>query len=291
MTRRPPWLDRKITPSRHREMERILGALSLSTVCREACCPNISECYGRGEATFLILGRECTRRCAFCAVSSALPSPPDPDEPRRVAEGVEALRLSHVVITSPTRDDLPDGGSSHYAATVEAIRLRSPETTVELLIPDFQGDRGAIQTVIDASPPIVGHNVETVPRLYAVRDGASYNRSLGVLETLSRCGFRGVKSGIMLGLGETITEVMRVMEDLRRVGCTLLSIGQYLAPSRRHHPVIRHIPPDDFQRLEEAAYTLGFSHVESGPYVRSSFNAARYHEKAGEVPESPQLDV
>jgi len=279
MTRRPPWLDRKVILSRHREMDRLLAERSLSTVCREACCPNISDCYGRGEATFLILGRECTRRCSFCAVGKGSPSPPDPDEPRRVAAAVRDLALSHVVITSPTRDDLPDGGSGHFAATVEEIRRHSPQTAVELLIPDFCGDRGAIGRVAASSPDVAGHNVETVPRLYAVRDGASYERSLGVLRALAEGGVQWVKSGVMLGLGETIDEVVRVMEDLRGAGCTLLSLGQYLAPSRHHQPVAAYIHPRDFDRLADLARSMKFSHVESAPYVRSSFNAGRYREK------------
>lgn len=279
MTTRPPWLDRKISLSRHREMDRLLREKGLSTVCREACCPNVSECYGRGEATFLILGRECTRRCSFCAVGKGLPSLPDPEEPGRVAETVAALSLRHVVITSPTRDDLPDGGSSHFAATVGAIRRISPGTAVELLIPDFAGDTRAVATVTESLPQVAGHNVETVPRLYGVREGADYHRSLSVLKLLAQAGLPLVKSGLMLGLGERDDEVIRVMEDLRNCGCTLLSLGQYLPPSRSHHPVTEYVHPDRFARLGEMARSLGFSHVQSGPYVRSSWNAAGYLKK------------
>lgn len=284
MSGRPPWLDRKITLSRHGEMDRLLREKGLSTVCREACCPNVSECYGRGEATFLILGRECTRRCSFCAVGKGSPLPPDPDEPLRVAEAVATLSLRHVVITSPTRDDLPDGGSSHFAATVGAIRRLSPGTGIELLIPDFAGDPAAVATVTGALPDVAGHNVETVPRLYGVREGADYHRSLSVLKRLAQTGLSFVKSGLMLGLGERDDEVIRVMEDLRESGTTLLSLGQYLPPSRRHVPVREYVHPDRFALLAEKGRSLGFTHVESGPYVRSSWNAGGYTKKDNSNP-------
>jgi len=258
-------------------MQRLLGELRLNTVCQQAMCPNISECFSCGQATFLILGRNCTRQCAFCNVDKTVPLPVDLDEPSRVAEAVSRLKLSHVVITSPTRDDLPDGGAQLYAATVASIRSASPETRIELLIPDFQGCRASLEIVTAARPDIIAHNLETVPRLYQIRSGAEYGRSL---EVLRRCAELApdihTKSGIMLGMGETEEEVVHLFRDLREVGCSYISIGQYLAPSRRHYPVQEYVPPERFDHLREAALGLGFSHVESGPYVRSSYHAGKY---------------
>lgn len=279
MTRRPAWLQKKISPSAHAEMDRLLGELSLHTVCREATCPNISECFRQKQATFLILGAACTRLCSFCNVRKETPLPPDLSEPGRVAAAVKRLQLAHVVVTSPTRDDLADGGARLFAETVREIRRLSPETRVELLIPDFQGDRQALEMVAEAKPDIVGHNLETVPRLYRIRKGADYGRSLAVLGMLSEIDPQlKTKSGLMLGLGEEEEEVVRVMEDLRQVKCGYLSLGQYLAPSRRHEPVQRYLEPQIFDRLREKALSLGFTHVESGPYVRSSYLAHRYGE-------------
>jgi lipoic acid synthetase len=249
----------------------------LHTVCQQALCPNISECFSCGQATFLILGKNCTRLCSFCNVEKTVPLPIDGDEPARVAEAVARLRLSHVVITSPTRDDLPDGGAALYAATVAAIRSLSPATRVELLIPDFQGAVASLELVVAAHPDIIGHNVETVPRLYQIRSGADYGRSLAVLQLCAGMApdIR-TKSGIMLGMGETEEEVLQVLRDLRGAGCAYLSIGQYLAPSRRHYPVQEYVPPERFEWLRSAAAAIGFSHVESGPYVRSSYHAGNY---------------
>ena len=277
IARKPEWLQKKIHPSAHAGMERLLGNLRLHTVCQEACCPNISECFRQHQATFLILGRLCTRLCTFCNVSRETPLPVDPGEPARVAEAILRLELAHVVITSPTRDDLPDGGAAHYAATVAAIRDVSPRTGIELLIPDFQGDRRALATVVAAGPDIVGHNLETVPRLYHIRQGADYRRSLAVLATLHELapGLK-TKSGLMVGLGETEEEMAEAFQDLRRVGCSYLSIGQYLAPSRRHVPVREFVEPARFELYRERALALGFAHVESAPYVRSSYHAAEY---------------
>lgn len=276
--RKPEWLRKKVVAGEQTAMRALLSELQLNTVCQQALCPNISECFGCGQATFLILGRDCTRQCSFCNVEKgSQPVPPDSDEPRRVAEAVVRLRLTHVVITSPTRDDLPDGGAGQFAATVAAIRLQSPTTRIELLVSDFKGDQQALQTVLQAGPDILAHNLETVPRLYEVRKGADYTRSLTVLQTAVRQAPEiPVKSGIMLGLGETEQEVMAVMQDLRQVGCSYLSLGQYLAPSRRHQPVAAYIPPERFEALREQALALGFRHVESGPYVRSSYHAAKY---------------
>ncbi len=277
ITRKPEWLQKKINPAAHAEMERLLGDHRLHTVCQEAMCPNISECFRNRQATFLILGKRCTRLCSFCNVTKEVPLPADPAEPGRVAAAVARLGLAHVVITSPTRDDLPDGGASLYAATVAAIRAASPATRVELLIPDFQGSRPSLAVVAEAHPDIIGHNVETVPRLYGIRSGADYRRSLSVLATARELTpALPTKSGIMLGLGETEEEVLEVFADLRRAGCAYLSIGQYLAPSRRHFPVQEFVRPEQFDRLRERALVMGFVHVESGPYVRSSYLAEQY---------------
>jgi lipoyl synthase len=277
ITRKPEWLQKRINPSAHAEMERLLGDFRLHTVCQEAMCPNISECFREKQATFLIMGKRCTRLCSFCNVTKETPLPLDPAEPSRVAQAVARLGLSHVVITSPTRDDLADGGSGHYAATVAAIRTGSPATRIELLVPDFRGSEESLRTVVAAAPDILGHNVETVPRLYAIRSGADYGRSLAVLAAAQRLAPAiPAKSGIMLGLGETEEEVLAVCRDLRVAGCSFLSIGQYLAPSRRHAPVAAFIPPESFDRLREEALAMGFAHVESGPYVRSSYHAADY---------------
>jgi lipoic acid synthetase len=277
IVRKPEWLQKKINPAAHAEMERLLGDQRLHTVCQEAICPNISECFRNRQATFLILGKNCTRLCSFCNVTKEAPLPVDSEEPARVAQAVVRLGLSHVVITSPTRDDLPDGGAGFYAATVGAIRETSPDTRIELLIPDFQGNRASLAAVVNARPDIIGHNVETVSRLYHIRFGAEYRRSLAVLETLRELdpGLR-TKSGIMVGLGETEKEVLAVFADLKRAGCVYLSVGQYLAPSKKHYAVQDFIRPDRFDFFRDEALGLGFEHVESGPYVRSSYHAEQY---------------
>jgi lipoyl synthase len=277
ITRKPNWLQKRINPSSHAEMERLLGDLKLHTVCQEASCPNISECFRQRQATLLILGRDCTRLCSFCNVARQQPLLPDPGEPARVAEAVVRLGLSHVVITSPTRDDLPDGGAGHYSGTVTAIRAAAPRTRIELLVPDFKGDFDALATVVQAVPDIIGHNLETVPRLYHVREGADYRRSLSVLKTLHRLAPElPVKSGVMVGLGETDEEMFSLFGDLRQTGCSYLSIGQYLAPSRKHYPVQAFVAPEKFEAYRAAALDFGFAHVESGPYVRSSYHAEAY---------------
>ncbi len=276
-SRRPEWLQKKISPAAHGEMNQLLEDLRLHTVCREAHCPNISECYGNNQATFLILGTICTRLCSFCNVSKQVPLPADPEEPQRVAEAIRRLQLRHVVITSPTRDDLPDGGAAFYAETVQEIRAVSPDTTVELLIPDFRGDRESLEKVVFARPDILGHNVETVPRLYHIREGADYRRSLQVLRMIVDMDAAVLsKSGIMLGMGEREDEVVGVFADLLAAGCRFLSIGQYLAPSKRHYPVQEYLAPETFDLYREKALAMGFRHVESGPYVRSSYLAERY---------------
>lgn len=276
-SRRPEWLQKKISPAAHGEMNALLEELGLHTVCREANCPNITECYCSGRATFLILGTACTRLCSFCNVTKKEPLPPDPGEPERVAEAVSRLQLRHVVITSPTRDDLADGGAEIYAQTVASIRRSSPDTGIELLIPDFEGDEQSIAIVVASKPEIIGHNVETVPRLYHIREGADYARSLEVLRLLhAKDPLLKTKSGIMLGLGEEEDEVLQVFQDLLDTGCRYLSIGQYLAPSRKHFPVKNFITPEAFSAYRERALALGFEHVESGPYVRSSYLAEQY---------------
>ena len=276
-SRRPEWLQKKISPAVHRDMDGLLDGLRLHTVCREAHCPNISECYGSGQATFLILGTVCTRLCSFCNVTKREPLHPDPDEPKRVAEAVRLLELRHVVITSPTRDDLPDGGATMFAETVRAIRTTSPGAAVELLIPDFGGARSSLELVVSARPDVLGHNLETVPRLYHIRAGADYCRSLEVLGRVRQMDSSlQTKSGIMLGMGEEEGEVEQVFADLLENGCRFLSIGQYLAPSKRHYPVREYVQPETFEGYREQALSMGFLHVESGPYVRSSYRAERY---------------
>lgn len=278
--RKPAWLQKRVRPGAHAEMDRLVGDLRLNTVCREACCPNITDCFSRKQATFLILGAACTRLCSFCSVARTPPVPPDPGEPARVAEAIVRLELRHVVITSPTRDDLPDGGATHFAATVAAIRERAPTATVELLIPDFGGDRHSLTAVVAARPDILGHNVETVPRLYGVRQGADYRRSLAVLASVRELAPElKSKSGIMVGLGEREEEVLQVFADLREAGCSYLSVGQYLAPGRTHAPVREFVAPEQFDRYRQQALELGFRHVESGPYVRSSYLAEQYLEE------------
>lgn len=275
--RKPEWLRKKANPGEQGEMRRMLGELKLNTVCQQALCPNISECFSCGQATFLIMGSTCTRQCSFCNVEKSNPVPLDAGEAGRVAEAVQRLRLRHVVITSPTRDDLPDGGAAHFGATVAAIRLQSPETAVELLIPDFQGSADSLEVVMAARPDIIAHNLETVPRLYHVRSGADYRRSLAVLRYCrEQAPEIPVKSGVMLGLGETEDEVVRVLSDMLDSGCSYVSIGQYLAPSRRHQPVVEYVAPERFDELRRICERMGFRHVESGPYVRSSYHADRY---------------
>ena len=275
--RKPEWLRKKVNQGEQSGMRQLLGELQLNTVCQQALCPNISECFSCGQATFLILGKNCTRQCSFCNVEKAEPLPVDMDEPARVAEAVQRLKLSRVVITSPTRDDLPDGGASIYYATISAIRIGSPNTRIEVLIPDFQANQESLKRVVSSQPDIIAHNVETVPRLYHVRSGAEYHRSLDVLRLCRELAPEiSTKSGIMLGMGEEDEEVRQVMRDLRGIDCRYLSIGQYLAPSCEHYPVQEYIRPEIFEKLREEGLELGFSHVESGPYVRSSYHAGHY---------------
>jgi lipoic acid synthetase len=257
---------------------RIVKSLQLHTVCEEARCPNIGECWSHGTATFMLLGDVCTRNCGFCAVRHGKPVPVDEAEPARVAEAVAALGLRHVVVTSVDRDDLPDGGASQFARTARAIKAVEPSCTVEVLIPDFQGDADALQIVLDSPVDVLNHNVETVPRLYRrVRPGARYQRSLALLARAkaARPELR-TKTGLMLGLGEESDEVVRVFEDLVAAGCDILTLGQYLQPSSSHLPVVRYVPPEEFEALRAQGLAMGFRYVEAGPLVRSSYHAWRH---------------
>jgi len=249
--------------------------LGLHTVCQEARCPNVGECWGHRTATFMLLGDVCTRNCGFCAVAHGRPESVDADEPRRVAEGVARLGLRHVVVTSVDRDDLPDGGAAHLAATARAVKALLPDCRIEVLVPDFKGRSASVVEVAQAPIDVFNHNLETVPRLYPrVRAGARYERSLGVLREAkaTRAGFL-TKAGLMLGLGELEAELIRVFEDLRAVDCDVLTVGQYLRPSAEHLPVERYVHPDEFAALRERSLALGFRHVEAGPLVRSSYHA------------------
>ncbi|KYJ86602.1 lipoyl synthase [Sulfurovum riftiae] len=274
---KPEWLRKKITLSSLREVEAIIAKGKLHTVCQEAMCPNIGECFSRKQATFLILGNQCTRRCTFCNVSKETPLSPDPDEPAHVTESVAAMGLRHVVITSPTRDDLPDGGAAHFAKVVQAIKAYDRTIVVELLIPDMQEDEDALRIIARSGAEIVGHNLETVPRLYHIRKGAKYERSLRVLKKLAELNPQvKTKSGIMLGLGEKEEEVTALMQDLLDHECRLLSIGQYLSPSQEHTEVVEFVPPERFDHFYDVGMAMGFHFIKSSPYTRSSYMADEY---------------
>lgn len=275
-SRRPEWLKVRAPQGETYEFVlRLMRSKCLHTVCEEARCPNIGECWGHGTATFMILGDVCTRSCRFCAVKTGRPLPVDWDEPNRVAEAVRAMGLSHVVITSVNRDELPDGGATLFAMTIRRIRERVPGCTVEVLTPDFKGSLEALRIVIEARPDIFNHNVETVPRLFKkVQPQDRYEWAMATLSNAKKLWPEGVtKSGIMVGLGETWAEIIEVMKDLRAVGVDILTIGQYLQPSRHHLPVERFYRPEEFEELRQIAYELGFKWVESGPLVRSSYRA------------------
>jgi lipoyl synthase len=275
--RLPPWFKKQVPNSRiMTEMEGLFGNLHLHTICENALCPNQGDCFSQGTATFLILGEVCTRNCTFCAVKKGVPLPLDGDEPVHLAEAVAQMGLRHVVITSVTRDDLPDGGADHYVKVISGIKERNGAVTIEVLIPDFQGSLEALKAVADARPEVINHNLETVPRLYPeVRPLADFQCSLGLFRNIKEFNPRIItKSGIMVGLGETSDELIEVMTALRQAGCDLLTIGQYLRPSSRHHPVIRYIPPEEFEEYARLGKEMGFVAVASGPLVRSSFKAA-----------------
>jgi lipoyl synthase len=277
---RPPWLKIRVPGDLDRlPVAKLMHDLALNTVCQEARCPNIFECWGAGTATFMVLGEICTRRCTFCAVSRGTPSAADPDEPRRVAEAVEKMGVRHAVITMVNRDDMPDGGAEHIAQTARAVRERTG-AAVELLISDLEGNRQALRAVVASRPEVLAHNIETVPRLYPqVRPVAKYDRSLQVLRWAHEEGML-TKSSLMLGLGETEDEIMAVARDLRDAGVSIFTMGQYLAPTERHHPVRRYYRPEEFAELGKEALSLGFQHVESAPLVRSSYMAHRALESA-----------
>ncbi len=272
--KRPDWLKvRAPSGPGYEDVRRVVESKRLHTVCQSANCPNIGECWRARTATFMILGGICTRNCRFCAVQHGQPEAADLDEPRRVAQAVAYLRLRHAVITSVTRDDLADGGASLFAETIRLIREYVPDCTVEVLVPDFRGDWAALDTVLDAGPEVLNHNVETVPRLYPqIRPQAKYEISLELLRR-SRVRAR-TKSGLMVGVGETWEEIIQTMRDLRGVGCDVLTIGQYLAPSDKHAPIARFYTPEEFECLKRVGIEMGFAIVESGPLVRSSYHAA-----------------
>ncbi|MDR3568818.1 MAG: lipoyl synthase [Syntrophobacteraceae bacterium] len=273
---KPAWLRLKLPSGPvYEQVRSMLANVGIHTVCQEAHCPNQWECFSSRTAAFLIMGPHCTRNCGFCAVDHGPPGPPDPEEPTKVAEAAKSLGLLYAVVTSVTRDDLSDGGASCFAATIRALREKMPATLVEVLIPDFQGELQPLLTVLAAGPDVINHNIETVERLYgSVRLGASYERSLGLLGAAKRAAPRvPVKSGLMLGLGETAEEIRRTMKDILDAGCTMLTLGQYLQPSALHLPVTRYVPPEEFDDWKEVALEAGFSQVASGPFVRSSYHA------------------
>ena len=274
---RPKWL-RAPAPAgeNYRDLKSLIERLRLHTVCESAACPNVGECWNHRTATFMMLGNVCTRRCGFCAVQKGAPLPVDYDEPARIAEAVAAMGLKFAVITSVNRDDRPDGGAELFAMVIREIRQQIPGCGVEVLIPDFQGNLEAVETVMEARPDVLNHNTETVPRLYRqVRLGARYERSLAVLQHAHRvCPTTPTKSGVMLGLGETQEEVLQVMRDLRAHDVGILTLGQYLRPSPKHLPIVRYVTPEEFAEYGMAGREMGFAHVESGPLVRSSYHAS-----------------
>jgi lipoic acid synthetase len=280
---RPEWLKVRLnTTGEYEEVRRMMRRLALVTVCEEARCPNIHECWARERtATFMLMGEICTRHCGFCAVGKGRPGALDANEPGRVAEAVAELSLSHAVVTSVNRDDLPDGGAGHFAATIRAIRERNPDCTVEVLIPDFQGDWSALETVLAEGPEILNHNVETVPRLYRrVRPDAKYEQSLELLARADAYRRRAslpmrTKSGLMAGLGESVEELLATLRDLRESGCDIATVGQYLQPYERRLPVERYYTPEEFSAIRQGADSMGFLRVEAGPLVRSSYHARR----------------
>jgi len=280
---KPPWLRKKIPSGGHKpEILATIKEGALHTVCAEAKCPNQMECFSKGTATFLLLGPNCTRNCRFCAVGKHPVQPPDPEEPVRVARAVARMGVAFCVLTMVTRDDLPDGGADHIARSIDTIRRECPGVGIEVLISDLAGDRTALRTVLEAGPEVLNHNIETVPRLYpAVRPQADYKRSIDLLAASNALAPEMItKSGIMLGLGETRDEVLQVMDDLIGAECKLLTLGQYLAPSEKHHPVIRYVTPEEFKDYQIAAEERGFSGVASSPFVRSSYRAGSLYQNA-----------
>ena len=281
IAKRPPWLRVRLRDSQAvNDVNAMMRSLRLTTVCEEAQCPNLFECWAARTATFMLMGEVCTRHCGFCAVKKGETAALDPKEPEHVAEAVQRLKLHHAVVTSVNRDDLQDGGAAHFAATIAAIRRLNPACRVEVLIPDFKGSEAALQTVLAAGPEVLNHNVETVPRLYSrVRNGSDFERSLTLLRRAAQAkpdSILRTKSGLMLGLGETLEEVYEVCTRLREAEVDVLTIGQYLQPSARHLPVERWVSPREFEEIGARAKTLGFAHVESGVFVRSSYHAHKH---------------
>ena len=287
---KPPWLKIRLdTGENYRDLHRTVQGLKLHTVCEEARCPNIYECWGDRTATFMILGDVCTRRCGFCAVATGRPRTVDPGEPDHVAEAVRHLDLEHVVITMVDRDDLPDGGAGHMAAVIRTIRLTNPGCDVEVLTSDFRGVERPLDAILAEGPVTFGHNIETVPRLYAeARQGSVFDRSLGLLRQAvcwrEKAPRPLVKTGLMLGLGEGREELLSTFAVLAEAGVEILTLGQYLRPTLAHHPVVRYYPPDEFAELREQALQRGFRHVEAGPLVRSSYHAKRHTQGAVSAP-------
>jgi lipoyl synthase len=282
--RKPSWLKVKAPGGpNYLRLKQLMADMDLNTVCAEAHCPNVGECWEHGTATFMILGNVCTRNCAYCAVAHGRPPKYDPTEPERVAEAATVMNLQHVVLTSVDRDDLPDFGAWAFAETIRQIKARSPQTSVEVLVPDFQGKEASIRTVLEAEPDIYNHNTETVPRLYKkCRPGGRYERVMNIFTTAKRLAPQiPTKTGIILGMGETNEEIVEVMKDLRAVDVDILTLGQYLRPSDGHIALDRYVTPDDFRRFYEIGMELGFRHVESGPLVRSSYHAWEQVQAAG----------
>jgi lipoic acid synthetase len=276
--KKPPWLKKRLPPFEDlAKVKSILDSAELHTVCEEARCPNLGECFSKGTATILVLGRICTRNCGFCAVEHGVSAPPDEEEPERVARAVKKMGLHYVVITSVTRDDLLDGGASHFAKTIQAIRGLDREIKIEVLIPDFKGDLSSLVTVLKEGPDVLNHNTETIPRLYGeVRPQADYRRSLHLLKRAKEGDpHTFTKSGFMLGLGETEKEIFSLLQNLSEVGCDFLTIGQYLQPRPDRMPVVRYVPPQEFEKYKKIGKEMGFKSVASGPFVRSSFHAAQ----------------
>lgn len=276
--KKPTWLKAVYNPNeKYKGIADLLKKYSLNTVCDQASCPNSGECYNKGTATFMLLGKNCTRNCSFCNVTKALPECVNSDEPKNIAKAVSELKLKHVVITSVTRDDLSDGGAEHFAQTVNEIRNLNPLVSIEVLIPDFKGSTVSLKKVLDSKPDVLNHNVETIARLYPdVRPNAKYETSLSLLKNvklLTKQDEIATKSGFMVGLGETMEEVEILLNDLKNHDCDIVTIGQYLRPSKNHYPVYEYVKPEIFAEYKRIALSLGFAHVESGPLVRSSYNA------------------
>ena len=285
-TPKPPWLRIRLkTGPNYNQVRKLMDGLRLNTVCEEARCPNIHECWSDRTATFMILGDICTRRCGFCAVATGRPTGVDPQEPDRLAEAVERLGIAHAVITSVDRDDLPDGGAAHFAAVIRAVHRRNPACGVEVLTPDFRGVEGAVDIILPAGPVVFSHNIETVPSLYrTVRIGSTYERSIGLLREAIRWRAAAerplIKTGLMLGLGEDRDELIETLDHLARIGVEILTLGQYLRPTLQHHPVIRYYHPDEFAAIRDETLSFGFRHVEAGPLVRSSYHARKHTDGA-----------